>query len=152
MIIIETRIAAVESTKVFGKTCLVGEGGEVTYQPTPHIIHKHLTILGSWTFSTFGLEEAAKFTSERNIPLDSVITSRSNIEEAPKAYKEFSKGARLLSINIDIELFDSSFEDNLFNLRTSIEKKSKDTLFLKTILIENKNNLIQATAIWSKDI
>ena len=55
--------------------------------------------------------------------------------------KEFSKGARLLSINIDIELFDSSFEDNLFNLRTSIEKKSKDTLFLKTILIENKNNL-----------
>ncbi|MDC0184631.1 hypothetical protein OAI78_01820 [Rhodobiaceae bacterium] len=66
--------------------------------------------------------------------------------------KEFSKGARLLSINIDIELFDSSFEDNLFNLRTSIEKKSKDTLFLKTILIENKNNLIQATAIWSKDI
>ena len=65
--------------------------------------------------------------------------------------KEFSKGARLLSINIDIELFGSSFEDNLFDVRTSIEKKSKDTLFLKTIAIENKNTLIQATAIWSKD-
>jgi threonine dehydrogenase-like Zn-dependent dehydrogenase len=89
----ETRISAVESTRIFGKTCLVGEGGTVTYEPTPHIIHRHLTMLGSWTFSTFGLEEAAKFTAERNIPLDSVITSRSSIEDAPKAYTEFSKGA-----------------------------------------------------------
>ncbi len=88
-----TRVAAVESTRIFGKTCLVGEGGEVTYQPTPHIIHRHLTMLGSWTFSTFGLEEAARFTAERNVPLDSVITSRSTIEQAPTAYEEFSKGA-----------------------------------------------------------
>ena len=50
-------------------------------------------MLGSWTFSTFGLAEAAEFTSERKIPLESVITSRSNIEEAPSAYKKFSKGA-----------------------------------------------------------
>ena len=88
-----TRVAAVESTRIFGRTCLVGEGGEVTYQPTPHIIHRHLTMLGSWTFSTFGLAEAARFTAERNVPLGSVITSRSTIEEAPKAYEEFSSGA-----------------------------------------------------------
>ena len=35
---------------------------------------------------------------------------------------------------------------------TSIEKKSKDTLFLKTILMEDQNILTQATAIWSKEI
>jgi threonine dehydrogenase-like Zn-dependent dehydrogenase len=87
-----TRVAAVESTRIFGRTCLVGEGGEVTYQPTPHIIHRHLTLMGSWTFSTFGLAEAARFTAERNVPLGSVITSRSNIEEAPQAYEEFSLG------------------------------------------------------------
>ena len=50
-------------------------------------------MLGSWTFSTFGLSEAARFTAERKIALDSIITSRSNIEDAPSAYKEFSKGA-----------------------------------------------------------
>jgi len=88
-----TRVAAVESTRVFGRTCLVGEGGEVTYQPTPHIIHRHLMLMGSWTFSTFGLAEAARFTAERNVPLGSVITSRSTIEEAPRAYEEFSSGA-----------------------------------------------------------
>ncbi|NQW20795.1 MAG: alcohol dehydrogenase catalytic domain-containing protein [Chloroflexi bacterium] len=88
-----TRVAAVEATRIFGRTCLVGEGGEVTYQPTPHIIHRHLTLFGSWTFSTFGLAEAARFTAERNVPLGSVITSRSTIEEAPNAYEEFSSGA-----------------------------------------------------------
>ena len=88
-----TRIAAVESTRIFGRTCLVGEGGKVTYQATPHIIHRHLTLMGSWTFSTFGLAEAARFTAERNVPLGSVITSRSNIEEATQAYEEFSSGA-----------------------------------------------------------
>ena len=66
--------------------------------------------------------------------------------------KEFLKSGRLLSINIDIELFDSNLNENLLDVRTSIEKKSKDTLFLKTILMEDKNILTQATAIWSKEI
>jgi len=75
------------------------------------------------------------------------------IEDMKKyAERELSKDVKLLSINIDIELFDIGFEDNLFDVKTSIEKKSKDTLFLKSIIIENKNILIQATAIWSKDI
>ena len=68
------------------------------------------------------------------------------------AEKEFFKGVRLLSINIDIEAFDSNLNENLLDVRTSIEKKSKDTLFLKTILMEDKNILTQATAIWSKEI
>ncbi|MDA1278642.1 MAG: alcohol dehydrogenase catalytic domain-containing protein [Chloroflexi bacterium] len=88
-----TRVVAVESTRIFGRSCLVGEGGEVTYQPTPHIIHRHLTLLGSWTFSTFGLAEAARFAAQRKVPLASVITSRSTIEEAPLAYENFSSGA-----------------------------------------------------------
>ena len=88
-----TRIAAVESTRIFGRICLVGEGGKVTYEPSPHIIHRHLTLMGSWTFSTFGLAEAARYTAERDVQLKSVITSRFTIEEAPRAYEEFSSGA-----------------------------------------------------------
>ena len=88
-----TRVAALESTKVFGRSCMVGEGGEVTFQPSPQIIHRHLTLLGSWTFSTFGLAEAARYTAERNVPLSSIITSRSTIEEGADAYQAFSAGA-----------------------------------------------------------
>ena len=73
------------------------------------------------------------------------------------AENEFLKNARLLSININIEFFDESYNKHLLDVRTSIEKKSKDTLFLKTILVEekpqeNKNILVQATSIWSKEI
>jgi len=68
------------------------------------------------------------------------------------AEKELFKGVRLLSINIDFELFDNNLNQNLLDVRTSIEKKSKDTLFLKTILMEDQNILTQATAIWSKEI
>jgi hypothetical protein len=68
------------------------------------------------------------------------------------AENEFLKNVRLLSININIEFFDESYNKHLLDVRTSIEKKSKDTLFLKTILVENKNILVQATSIWSKEI
>lgn len=88
-----TRVATVEATRIFGRACLVGEGGEVTYQATPHIIHRQLTLLGSWTFSTFGLEESAKFVAERNIPLRSLITKTCDIESAPEAYTAFDSGA-----------------------------------------------------------
>lgn len=87
-----TRIAAVESARVFGRTCLVGEGGEVTYQPTPHIIHRHLTLVGSWTFSTFGLQEAAQFVADRGVPLRSLVTEACTIEDAPAAIASFAGG------------------------------------------------------------
>ena len=75
------------------------------------------------------------------------------IEDMEKhAKRELSKVVKLLSINIDIELYDGSLSENLLNAKTIIEKKSKDILFLKTSLIKDKNILVQATAIWSKDI
>ncbi len=87
-----TRVAAAEAARVFGRACLVGEGGEVTYEPTPHIIHRHLTLIGSWTFSTFGLAEAAQFVADRQVPLRSLITETCSIEEAPEAYIRFAAG------------------------------------------------------------
>ena len=42
------------------------------------------------------------------------------------AENEFLKNARLLSININIEFFDESYNKHLLDVRTSIEKKSKD--------------------------
>ena len=89
----ETRLAAVQSTKIFGRCCFVGEGGDFHVAPSPDIIHRHLTLVGSWTFSTFGLEEAARFTAQRNVPLGSLITGRCGIEEVPAAYQRFEAGA-----------------------------------------------------------
>ena len=85
------RVAVVEATRIFGRSCLVGEGGTVTYEATPHIIHRHLTLIGSWTFSTFGLAEAAQFVADRGLPLERLITGRVPLSKLPAAYEEFER-------------------------------------------------------------
>ncbi|MFW6174263.1 MAG: zinc-dependent alcohol dehydrogenase family protein [Chloroflexota bacterium] len=87
----QTRQMAAQSARVFGRTALVGERGRAEFDATPDIIHRHLTIYGSWTVSTFGMEEAARWVADRGIPLASLITDRVGIEEAPDAYTRFDK-------------------------------------------------------------
>ena len=82
----------VKSTKIWGRACLVGEGGKVTFEPSPDIIHKHLTLMGSWTFSTFILSELSSWIMNKNIPLKEIITHRYRLMEAETAFNQFSAG------------------------------------------------------------
>ena len=88
----EVRIQAVESAKYWGKVCFVGEGNTTTFDVSSQIIHKQLTILGSWTFSQAGLAEVAKFVVERNSPMDKLITHRYDLDGAQQAYEKFVSG------------------------------------------------------------
>ena len=67
------------------------------------------------------------------------------------ADKVFSGNTRLLSINIDLENLEVKSNTELFQVSTVIEKQSKDILFLKTILLEDKKILAQASALWSNE-
>lgn len=87
----QTRRQAAISAKVFGKTVLVGEGGQAIYDASPDIIHRHLTIYGSWTVSTSGMDETAKFVVDRRVPLERLITDRVAITETADAYRRFDK-------------------------------------------------------------
>jgi threonine dehydrogenase-like Zn-dependent dehydrogenase len=86
------RAQTVRSARVFGRACFVGEGGTVQLEPSPDIIHRHLTLYGSWTFSTIGLEECARFIVDRQVPLDLLITHRFRLDQADEAFQEFDKG------------------------------------------------------------
>ena len=85
----EVRGNTVRSTRTWGRACFVGEGGTVTLQPTPDIIHRQLTLIGSWTFSTHVLEELAKFVVDRNLPLGDLITHKFRLAEAAEAFTLF---------------------------------------------------------------
>ena len=85
----EVRAAAVRSTRTWGRACLVGEGGTVTFEPTPDIIHRQLTLLGSWTFSTVILEEIGHYVVDRGIRLGDLITHRFALEDAAEAFELF---------------------------------------------------------------
>lgn len=88
----EVRIQAVESAKYWGKVCFVGEGNTTTFDVSAQIIHKQLTILGSWTFSQAGLSEVAKFVVQRKSPMDKLITHTYSLSQAQDAYDNFVSG------------------------------------------------------------
>ena len=67
--------------------------------------------------------------------------------------EELIEKARLLSISIDLERFEDGFDGSFDELevKTLIEKKTKDVLFLKTTLLKNKDIIAKAHALWIKE-
>ncbi|HEY3110607.1 MAG TPA: zinc-binding dehydrogenase [Chloroflexota bacterium] len=86
------RAQAVRCARSWGRVCWVGEGGSVQLEPSPEVIHKQLTIYGSWTFSTVGLAECAQFIADRKVPLGRLITDRFRLAQAEEAFALFDQG------------------------------------------------------------
>jgi len=83
------RANAVKSAVDWGRVCFVGEGNTATFDMSPDVIHKQLTLYGSWTFSQTGQARAARFVIDRKIPLQKLLTHRFKLEEAEPAYTLF---------------------------------------------------------------
>ncbi len=87
--IADARVAAVRSANTWGRVAFVGEGGSTTFDVSRQMIRRQLTIHASWTFSTVGQEECARFVADRRIPLRDIFTHRFTLEAADAAYKLF---------------------------------------------------------------
>ena len=87
------RSAAVRAAAAWGIVCFVGEGGEVTLNVSPEIIRKQLTITGSWTTSSPGLADCARFIADRGLPVDELFTDRWTLDQAAEAYRVFDAQA-----------------------------------------------------------
>ncbi len=85
----EARLAAVQSACTWGRVCFVGEGGKVTLEVSPDMLRRQITLLASWTFSTVGQEECARFVASRRIPLGKLLTHRFRLDQAEEAYRLF---------------------------------------------------------------
>jgi threonine dehydrogenase-like Zn-dependent dehydrogenase len=85
------RQAAVRSAGPWGTVGFVGEGGGVTLDVSPDLIRKQLTIIGSYTFSTVGQAECARFIACAGIDVDEIFTDRWVLHDADQAYAKFDK-------------------------------------------------------------
>ena len=83
--------AAVRSAKVWGTCCFVGEGGDVTINVSPDMLRRQLTIIASWTFSSVGQEECARFCVDRKVAVDDLFTHRWKLDQAEEAYRIFDR-------------------------------------------------------------
>jgi threonine dehydrogenase-like Zn-dependent dehydrogenase len=85
----DARLAAVRATRTWGRVGFVGEGNQVTFDVSPDLLRRQLTIHASWTFSTLIQAECARFIVRRGVPLKRLLTHRFRIAEAAKAYRLF---------------------------------------------------------------
>jgi threonine dehydrogenase-like Zn-dependent dehydrogenase len=85
----DARLAMIRSVRTWGQACFVGEGNTTTFDISRDMLRRQLTIHASWTFSTFGQAECARFIADRRIPLKRLLTHRFKLDEAAEAYRLF---------------------------------------------------------------
>jgi len=83
------RAQAVRCVRTWGKACFVGEGDSVTLDVSNDLLRRQVTLIGSWTFSTVGQGECARFVADRGVDVDRLFTHRWSLEQAREAYRIF---------------------------------------------------------------
>lgn len=88
----EARATAIRATRKWGKMVMIGEGGTVTFNPSPDIIHDQKTILGSWVTSTWLMEELVERLVRWNLHPEQIITHKFSLDQAGEAYRLMASG------------------------------------------------------------
>jgi threonine dehydrogenase-like Zn-dependent dehydrogenase len=86
------RATAIRATRKWGKMVMIGEGGTVSFNPSPDIIHDQKTIYGSWVTSTWLMEELVERLVRWNLHPEAIITHRFPLEQAAEAYALMALG------------------------------------------------------------
>ncbi|HEX8966934.1 MAG TPA: zinc-binding dehydrogenase [Chloroflexota bacterium] len=85
----EARANCAKAARAWGRACFVGERGTATFDMTPDVIHKQLTMYGSWTFSINLMAECARFAVDRRVAIGHVFTRSFLLAQADEAYAAF---------------------------------------------------------------
>ncbi len=83
------RRQAVQCVRTWGKACFVGEGNDVTLDVSNDMLRRQVTIIGSWTFSTVGQAQCARFIADRKLDVDQLFTHTWRLDQAEEAYQLF---------------------------------------------------------------
>ena len=84
------RRQAINSTRTWGATCLVGVTGNLEINSND-VILKNRSVIGSLTFSKNLQTDCAAFIKQRNINVDALFTHEFRLEQAAEAYALFDK-------------------------------------------------------------
>jgi threonine dehydrogenase-like Zn-dependent dehydrogenase len=86
------RLLAIQGTRQWGRCAFVGEGGTVSFEPSRDIIHKQITIYGSWVTSVPHLKELVQKLARWEIHPDVTVTHKFSLEKADEAYALMDEG------------------------------------------------------------
>jgi threonine dehydrogenase-like Zn-dependent dehydrogenase len=81
------RLLALQGTRDWGRCAYVGEGGTVCFEVSKELIHKQITLFGSWVTSLYHLEELVERLDRWGVHPELIGTHRLPLKEAAKAYE-----------------------------------------------------------------
>jgi threonine dehydrogenase-like Zn-dependent dehydrogenase len=88
----QARHLCLEAAREWGRVVFVGEGGTVSFEPSPLVIHKQLTIYGSWVCSITQMEDLVEHLVRWNLHPEQIVTHRFSLDDAQQAYELFDTG------------------------------------------------------------
>jgi threonine dehydrogenase-like Zn-dependent dehydrogenase len=87
------RLLALESLRDWGRCVFVGEGGRVEFDVSPLLIHRQVTLHGSWVTSLRHMAELLERLVRWQLHPERVVTHRFPLERAAEAYRLAAEGA-----------------------------------------------------------
>ncbi len=88
----QARHLCLEAARDWGRIVFVGEGGTVSFAPSPLLIHKQLTLYGSWVCSIQQMEELVERLVRWNLHPGIMVTHTFPLARAKEAYELFDSG------------------------------------------------------------
>lgn len=86
------QLLAVRHTARWGRCVLVGEGGSLTLDVSPQLIHRSLTLIGSWVTSTVRMTELVENLVRWQLHPQVVVSHRFALEDSAEAYRTADGG------------------------------------------------------------
>ncbi len=86
------RSLALRGTREWGRCAFVGEGGTVDFDVSRHLIHKQITIFGSWVTSLGRMAELVERLDRWGLHPDRTCTHRLPLDRAGEAYQLAADG------------------------------------------------------------
>ncbi|CAH0344556.1 zinc-binding dehydrogenase [Bacillus sp. CECT 9360] len=82
---------ALDCVRAHGRVAFVGESKETTIKPSPQLIRKQVTLIGSWYFPIQEFDEITEFIVRKNLPVEKLVTHKFKLEEAETAFRLFDE-------------------------------------------------------------
>jgi threonine dehydrogenase-like Zn-dependent dehydrogenase len=96
------RLLALQGTRDWGRCAYVGEGGTVSFEVSKELIHKQITLFGSWVTSLQHLEELVERLDRWDLHPDRICTHQLPLRDASQAY-ELAAGGKTGKVCIVFE-------------------------------------------------
>jgi threonine dehydrogenase-like Zn-dependent dehydrogenase len=86
------RLLALQGTRDWGRCAFVGEGNQVTFDVSPLLIHKQVTLYGSWVTSLRHMQDLLELLVRWGVHPHDTVTHRFPLAQADQAYRVADAG------------------------------------------------------------